>query len=113
MVTTYPYGNREVAYWDAGTVTGVTPRQYGNRWPNSIEPSWTPAASLSWFDVILPFLRQRSTATWVEAHSQMDDSRTTIAADTGTKLHEFHDWLDSLPPVPHVPLEALSREHLY
>jgi len=77
------------------------------------EPKWQPKEDRSLLYVVLSSFRKGSSTTWVEAHSQMDEPGMTRRSDAAAKLRAFHDWLDSVPPVPHIPLEEIDREHLY
>lgn len=87
--------------------------QPAHRWQDMPAPLWRLAAHTAWFDVILPFLPERNTITWVQIQSQLGKSRTLAEENVTDKLNAFHDWLNSLPSVPPIPLEALDRGNLY
>ncbi|HIQ22954.1 MAG TPA: hypothetical protein EYH34_17145 [Planctomycetes bacterium] len=56
-------------------------------------------------------LCDQSQSTW--QHIDTGEDEPLITDQTQRWLREFEQWLESLPDVPHIPLDALRREHLY
>jgi hypothetical protein len=81
-------------------------------WQDLLEPMWQQARP-AWFDIELPFLAERRTTTLVQVQTRVGEQPVLTTQDAAAKLRAFHDWLDSLPPVPHIPFEALDRDNLY
>ena len=42
-----------------------------------------------------------------------DTPEQTTTTDSIERVHALRAWIDSLPTVPHIPLEALDRGELY
>jgi len=113
VTMTYPLKHRDKVNWFASGAGVVSLIQSGTLWQDAPEPIWKPRENAAWFDVVLPFMGQRSTTAWVEVYPPMSAPKVAAEGDTAAKLRAFHDWLDSLPAVPRIPLEALDRENLY
>lgn len=64
------------------------------------------------FKIVRPFADQQ-TGTWTNVIIMLDRPRVNRDDIVATKLRSLHAWLDSLPEVPSIPLEALDRGHLY
>jgi len=91
---------------------GALFRQADTRWQDFPEPMWQREGT-AWFTVVLPFLSEGRTRTLAQVQSRVGEQPVFAAQDVVARLRAFHDWLDSLPPVPHIPLEALDRGNLY
>ena len=51
--------------------------------------------------------------TWVIVRTFQELPRDDRTATVAMKLRALRDWLDSLPEVPSIPLDALDRGNLY
>ena len=58
-------------------------------------------------------LASQETGTWVIVTPMFDRPRSDRNDVVATKLRALHNWLDSLPEVPSIPLDALDRDNLY
>lgn len=81
-------------------------------WQNSFEPTWWREGSAP-FAGVLSFFIEESAATLIQVQSKVGEQPAFAVQDVAARLRAFHGWLDSLPPVPHISLEALDRDDLY
>ncbi|AWP22141.1 hypothetical protein C4901_01230 [Acidiferrobacter sp. SPIII_3] len=95
-------------------------RSYGDPaplwWPS--EPLSLPASWAQRNHSISSLLdRESGTTTLViiELDLYLGDARQhpPVDRDAENRLRTFRDWLASIPPVPHIPLDKLSRDELY
>jgi hypothetical protein len=56
---------------------------------------------------------EQVTGTWVIVRTFHELPRDDRTAAVAMKLRALRDWLDSLPDVPSIPLDALDRVNLY
>jgi hypothetical protein len=110
---THPNIRRDETSGLSEAIVGAMLMQTKSRWQDEPEPIWADAKYSDWFDIILPLAGRRSATASVEMRAPVNASKVAPESSTTARLRAFHDWLDSLPPVPHIPLEALDREHLY
>lgn len=112
MVITHSHTSHDDESRFVGSTMGALFFQPGTRWQDAPEPMWQPERT-AWFDIVLPFLPEGRTMTLVQVQSRVGEPPVFAAEDVAARLRAFHDWLDSIPPVPHIPLEALDRDNLY
>jgi hypothetical protein len=113
MITTDSYSNRPAGKQLIDDTTRVLPIYAESRWLDVPEPIWKPATEAVWFEVVLPFLHRRSRTIWAKVYLWEEVSGVGAKDVIATRLRAFYDWLDSLPPAPPIPLEALNGENLY
>ena len=72
-------------------------------------PEWNLVTN-DWFKIIFPLASRQSFTQWNEIQTFEE---AIVTKETLVWLRKFDEWLDSLPRVPYIPLEALRREYLY
>jgi len=70
-------------------------------------------AEADWPGISLPFDRIDRYVTIAQLKVHIDTPEQTMATDSAERVRALRAWIDSLPTVPHVPLETLDRGELY
>jgi len=83
------------------------------RMPEQAEPVWGETAGADRLGIILPFNPMGGAATIAQPKVRIGELKQTMATDPAERVRALRAWIDSLPTVPHVPLEALDRGELY
>lgn len=77
------------------------------------EPVWGEPGGPGWLGIVLPFDKIGGAATIAQLWVRIDRPEHLITTDPAERVRALRAWIDSLPTVPHVPLEALDRGELY
>jgi hypothetical protein len=115
MQATYRYPGRLGGYPLTGYQSGGTSQAilFGAGRPEAESGQHLPAPRDTPVTVIaLPFSREGDAALTLALRVEVE-APTTAAGDPAARVLALRAWLDSLPPVPPIPLEALDRGNLY